>query len=186
MLIDMFRFYKTREDGTTAIEFSLLVMPFLLTIFCIIELAVYFAYNMILQGAVQDASRLIRTGQLQQMSEADDALAAFLDAVCDGAFLMDCDAFEYQVEQLDDFDDADIAPSIDDDGVMDPPSQFNIGDVTAGCVALVRVTYPYQFITPFFADVWSDYPNNVKLLVSTVVFQVEPYDFEVDDPNCSV
>lgn len=176
------RRWQGAGDGTTAVEFSLLAIPFVLTAIGIIELSLYFASGVLLEGAVQDTARLIRTGQLQQT--AGDPLEEFMEKLCEKAgFLMDCDDFQYQVEKLDDFND-DIEPDIDDEGKI--TETFELDQITAGCVGLVRITYPYQFMTPVFAELWGNYAGGKRLLMSTIVFQTEPYNFVVSDPTCNV
>ncbi len=183
MHMKMFNRWVKKDDGTTAIEFSLLALPFMLSSIALIELALFFVSGSLLEGAVADASRTIRTGQLQANA---DPLTVFLDELCDhaGVFL-DCDNFQYQVQKLDDFDD-DLTPQIDADGNITPPDLFELDQITAGCMAMVRITYRFQFITPFFGDMWSNYSGNRRLQMATVVFQAEPYDFDVTDPTCSV
>lgn len=172
-----------RRDGTTAIEFSLLALPFMLTIVAIIELSLFFVSDSLLQGAVADAARTIRTGQLQ--SDADP-LTAFKNKLCaHAAIFLDCDSIQYQVRKLDTFDD-DLTPEVDEDGNMVPPDTFEVDQIQAGCVAMVRVTYRYQFVTPFFAQIFGNYSGNRRLQMATLVFQAEPYDFDVSDPTCSI
>ena len=54
------------ERGATAIEFALLALPFFTLIFAILETSIVFLAGQILDSAVQDASRKIRTGQAQK------------------------------------------------------------------------------------------------------------------------
>lgn len=175
--------YIAERKGTTAVEFGLLAVPFMLTCIGIIELALFFATTSMLESTVQDTARLIKTGQLQQTN--GDPLAMFLDELCDKAgFLMDCNLFQYQVQKLDSFND-NVTPTVDTDGNITPASQFQVNQITAGCIALVRVIYPYTFITPFFASIWGEY-GNARLVISTTVFQVEPYNLDLADASCSV
>lgn len=180
----MFLRWLHERKGATAIEFSLLAVPFMFSCIALIELSLFFASGSLLESAVQDAARLIKTGQLQQ--SGGDPEQEFLDAICDRTgMLLDCDSLQYHVVKLDDFNDS-SDPGMDSDGNMSPPELFQLNQITAGCVGLVRIVYPYQFLTPLFGRMWSNYPNNTRLHVSTVVFQTEPYDFEVTDPTCSV
>lgn len=175
--------YLAEREGTTAIEFGLLALPFMLTCISIIELALFFATASMLESAVQDTTRLIKTGQLQQ--DGGNPLDTFLATTCDKAgFLMNCDDFQYQVQKLDSFSD-DLTPTMDEDGNITPPNQFEINQMTAGCVGLVRVIYPYTFITPFFSSIWGEYGNK-RLLISTTVFQIEPYNLDASGTGCSV
>lgn len=70
------------ERGATAVEFGLLALPFFVLIFAIVETAMTFFAQQVLESAVQDASRFIRTGQ----SQVDWDEAAFRQAICDAAY----------------------------------------------------------------------------------------------------
>ena len=54
-----------RQDGAAAVEFGIVVAPFLALLFAIIETAVVFFAGQALETAVADSSRLILTGQAQ-------------------------------------------------------------------------------------------------------------------------
>src|SRR5688572_23018363 len=103
------------ERATTAVEFSMIGIPFILMIVGIVEMALMFTVQTVIQQATFDASRLIRTGQLQQ-GDLGDPETAFRQAVCDFADLVvPCAEIQYQVEKLDNFSDAeDNPPEFDD------------------------------------------------------------------------
>ncbi len=174
-------FLKDR-DGTAAIEFSLLAVPFVLTTICIIELGLYFANAFLLESSVNGASRMIQTGALQQTASTDqeDVFAAALCDIVD--VVMNCNALQYEVRQLTDFG-ANSDAAFNDDGNLDEPA-FEPASITAGCVALVRVAYRYQFITPFFGNIFGA-EGTTRLLMATTVFRTEPYNF-VQNANCTV
>ena len=64
------RFNKDRE-GTTAVEFAILAFPFFLLLFGIIECSLLFFAGQMLESAVDDVGRKIRTGQLDQTMTED-------------------------------------------------------------------------------------------------------------------
>ncbi len=162
------------EGGTTAIEFSVLAVPFTMFLVAIIELSMYFAASSLMEGAVQDAARRIRTGELQQTSGQDPA-EVFSDALCaNSLYILDCRKFQFQVQTLDSFSDFETvtAPEFDEDGnLITPP--FDSGG--SGDVVMIRVFYRYPMLTPLIGQFFSDGPNHTKLMMSTVVMQVEPY-----------
>jgi Flp pilus assembly protein TadG len=83
------RGFARNESGATAVEFGLLALPFFTIIFAILETSLVFFAGQILDAAVHDASRKIRTGQAQTAPAWD--LAAFRSAVCEGLYTMfDC------------------------------------------------------------------------------------------------
>ena len=73
------RRFHGNEDGATAIEFAIVLAPFLAFTFGIITVGLHYLATNSLEKAVYDASRQIRTGQAQQANlSADD----FKDQVC--------------------------------------------------------------------------------------------------------
>ena len=160
-----------KEDGTTAIEFSLLAMPYMLLTLGIIEISIMYAAASLLEGATNDASRLIRTGQLQQSSEDPETL--FRNAICDYAtVLIRCDDVVIEVQTLESFSEY-AAPSYDEDGNMES-SGFDAG--ASSDRVLIRAAYRYSMMTPFIGSLLTGGTNST-LFMSTIVLQTEPYDF---------
>jgi len=73
----MRRYLKNRE-GTAAIEFAILAIPFFMLLFAILELAIVFFINSTLNHAVSEAGRQIRTGNFQACGTQD----GFKQLVC--------------------------------------------------------------------------------------------------------
>lgn len=83
------------RDGVAAIEFAILALPFFLIVFAIIETFVAYAGEQLLQNAVDDLSRKIRTGQitygLGRDTNKDEA--EFRAMLCDEiSIMMHCSA----------------------------------------------------------------------------------------------
>jgi len=176
--------YRKDTKASTALEFGLLTFPFILIIIALIELSLFFATTTVLEGALVDVTRSIRVGAIQEEASVDAMRERFVDEVCAHAgYLASCDEIQYEVRKLDEFG-SNIDLNISDEGVLvDPP--FEIEGVTAGCVVMVRLAYGYEFMTPFFGRVWSNYPDNKRLILSTTVVKTEPYDFYASD-NCEI
>lgn len=78
------RGYHYADGGATTIEFAILALPFCVLIFSILELAVIFFINAALDHGTAQASRQIRTGQMQASYTSKDAqLKAFRDEICE-------------------------------------------------------------------------------------------------------
>src|SRR5688572_33004714 len=71
------------ERGVTAIEFGILALPFFTIIFAIIETTMVFFAGQVLDSAVEDASRMIRTGRAQT---AGYSLTNFRTLMCGYTF----------------------------------------------------------------------------------------------------
>ena len=161
-------------SAVAAIEFSLMALPFIILVIGIMELSLMFAAGSLLHGAVNDAARLVRTGQIQQTN--GDPEVMFADALCRHAgMLLNCDGFQYEVHVLDSFSAADLAPVFDDEGNLQV-SGFDPGGVRQ--IVLIRVSYLYPLMTPLIGNFFADYPGNRKLLLATTVLETEPYAFE--------
>ncbi|PZQ47723.1 MAG: pilus assembly protein [Micavibrio aeruginosavorus] len=161
-----------RDEGATAVEFSLVGFPFVLMTIGILEMALMFTSQSMLQEATFTASRLIRTGQIQQAGGTE---TMFRDAVCGFAeLLIPCSRIQFQVQQLPSFSDADDMPPVfDADGnLTDTP--FDPG--VENDVVLVRVVYNYPIRTPLMKPVLSNATGGKRTMISTIVLQTEPYE----------
>ena len=168
-----FKSLRRKEDGTTAIEFSMLLFPYMLLTLGIIELAIMFTAQSIMEGATMSASRMIRTGELQQ-SGAGNEEEVFRDALCDyAAVFITCGEIVVEVQPLSSYFD-DITPTYDGDGNIVPDAFDSGGSDQA---MLIRTSYRYPMITPIVGPLIMG-PDSSTLFVSTIVMQTEPYDFQ--------
>lgn len=165
-----------REDGTTAIEFSLLFIPYLMLTLAIVEISMMYASASLLEGATASAARTIRTGQLQQ-AEGVEPEAMFRDTLCGYAtVLINCDDIEVEVIQMNSFADYDgLQPEYDEDGNL-VSQGFDAGG--SNDRVLVRTAVRVNLMTPFIGDLLAGNDGSV-LFMSTIVLQTEPYEFEV-------
>ena len=169
--------YLRGTEGTTAIEFSLIAIPFFTLIMSIFEMAIMFAAASLLEGATGNAARLIRTGQIQQATTDPGAQERmFRDAICNSAaVLVNCEDVDIEVQQLDGFGGyTSSAAQFDGDGNLSSQG-FNAAGVND--VVLVRTGYRYQLMTPLIGSLLGAGESNSQYFISTIVLQVEPYEF---------
>lgn len=167
------------DSGVAAIEFALLAWPFVITLVAIIELGMFFTTQVLMQAAMLDTARLIRTGEIQQMSQGSQ-LAAFQQQLCDSTMLGECENFQIEVRKLTGFDD-DVQPTLDENDNLVPEVLFEGDEITAGCVGIIRIRYRYEFYTPVFGTLWAvPYPDysNTRFLEATTIIETEPYEFD--------
>ena len=108
------RRFARDERGVTAVEFGILALPFFTIIFAIIETAMMFFAQQTLDSAVEDASRMVRTGQAQ--SQGFD-LTAFRNYMCGYTFnLFNCSNIVIKVEILPTFASVSTTPTIQRSG----------------------------------------------------------------------
>jgi Flp pilus assembly protein TadG len=165
------RFWRRRE-GATAVEFSLVAMPFFMLMLAIFETtAVYFASST-LENAVNDAARTIRTGQAQV---ANMDAAQFRQMICDRvAALLKCDSsLVVDVRSFSEFDDVAFPSPLNPDGTLKTGQQFAPGG--AGDVVLVRVYYAWPIVTPLIGGTLANMAGNKRLVIAATAFRNEPF-----------
>ena len=164
------------EKGSTAVEFALIGIPFIFMVIGIIEMALMFTAQSLLESSTAEASRQVRIGAVQEGGGED----IFRDVLCNqaGVFLA-CDDIQYQVESVESFEDAQEFPdaTFDDEGNLDNQG-FDPGGVSD--VVLIRIAYKYPIKTPMMSLILTNNGSNNRILLSTVVLQTEPYEFEDD------
>ncbi|MGE4314272.1 MAG: TadE/TadG family type IV pilus assembly protein [Pseudobdellovibrionaceae bacterium] len=174
-MISSLRRFFFRTEGATAVEFALVAVPFTFLLMGIIEVSLFFAASAVIQGATTDAARLIRTGQVQN-SENQDPEEMFAEKLCDAASVFaKCDNLKYEVVQMDSYADfSAYPPTYDENGVF----QSN-GFTTGGSndIVMVRTVYRYKLMIPIIAQIFQDpdRSDGTRLIMSTVIFQTEPY-----------
>lgn len=175
MLRTIRKFIKS-QSGVAAVEFALAASPFIFMLIGVIEMSLMFASQSLLEASTGTAARLIRTGQIQQSGGDQEGL--FRDAVCDfAAVLIPCDEIQFQVTALDDFTGAQNFPeaTFDDEGNLQNQG-FDAGGVSD--VVLIRVSYRYPIMTPMMQLVLTNTGGTTRQMMSTIVLQTEPYEFE--------
>lgn len=161
------------RSGVTAIEAALVMPPFLLLSFGIIEVSLLYLAASTLEGQVGIAARQIRTGNVQN---AADPIAEFEQMICGGQTFISCGKLIIDVRNFASFSDVNYPSYFNADG--DPENNlFDPGG--AGDTVLVRVAYQWNILTPFLAPYLAD-GGDTKLLHSAAVFRTEPYDGPID------
>lgn len=175
-LLGLARKWLRGRDGTTAVEFTLVAIPFMLMTIGIIEVALAYTASSLFQGATESAARLIKTGQLQQ--SGGDPETVFRNALCQKAVvLVNCENIQLEVVHIpdDSFSDAgDYAAAFDDDGNL-VSRGFDAG--ADNDVILIRAAYRYEFLTPLLGQMLGG-SRGSWMLLTTIILETEPYDFD--------
>ncbi len=161
------------EDGAAAIEFAIVIVPFLALLFAIMETAIVFFAGQVLETAVADSARLIMTGQAQtqgfNQSQFKDAVCARVHGLFDCAGGISIDVKTYQ-----NFSNVDMASPIDKNGKL-VKSNFGYQPGGPGDIVVVRMFYEWPVYLSFLGFNLSDLADSKRLLVGTAAFRNEPY-----------
>lgn len=169
-----FRRYGRDEQGVTAIEFAIVGLPFFMLVFGILEFGLAFFVNRIVDNAVLETSRIVRTGQAQGFDKA-----AFKAAFCNNLPDVFCspDRIRVQVDKIKSFDKAgpgfDKLPDmLDKDGK--PNDDTYPPNIDRTEIVVVRVLYMWPMFTSLFNFGGGD-TSGERYLYSTHIFRTEPW-----------
>ena len=160
------------RNGATAIEFAFVALPFFALVLATIEVGLAFFVNRMVDNAVVNASRLIRTGQT---TDSTVTQAEFKAEICGFMpdILCDLDRINVEVTSVDSFLNADpTADLYDDDGEVRDPLTFDTGD--AGSIVVVNVIYEWPMLASTLGLDPGD-AGKIRYLSSTAVFRNEPW-----------
>ena len=169
------RRFARHQGGATAVEFALVLLPFLALMFGIIETALVFFADQTLETAVANSARLILTGQAQ--TQGLNA-TTFKNAVCAQIYgLFNCQGGVYvNVQTYSSFGSISYTPPLDSKGNL-VTTNFGYNPGGPGDIVVVQLFYQW----PIYFTLWdiSDLTNmtgNSRLIVATAAFRNEPYD----------
>lgn len=161
------------------IEFALLALPFFAIMAAILETSLVFMSGQVLESAVQDASRMIRTGQAQQRG---DTLASFRSNVCDRLYglFSDCSGLHVQVSVVSNFQSATVTTPVDwtcdaENCGWTKDEEYKPGQ--GSNVVLVQVYYKFPVLLnlPLVGGGMANLNDGKRLLGGVTVFRNEPF-----------
>jgi Flp pilus assembly protein TadG len=183
-LVAVRRFVR-RDEGSTAVEFGLILLPFIAMMFAIMETALVFFAQQTLETAVADSARLIMTGQAQNGGWQP---ADFKQRVCAriyGLFTCDSSAFVssstspnvyVNVQTYSSFGGISYTPPLDANGNLDS-SGFGYNTGGPGNIVVVQLFYQWPiFVSLMNLGSLSNMAAHSRLLVATAAFRNEPYN----------
>ena len=162
------------ERGVTAIEFGFLALPFFTLILAIIQTAIMFLAIQVLDSALEDASRKIRTGEGAAYSLTD-----FRTYMCGYTFnLLNCDDILLTSKVITDFGSVNLNPSIEDCTATTCTLKKSYEGYEPGIgKSVIQVSayyrYPLIVVLPYFN--LKNQPDNYRLISAVRVFRNEPF-----------
>jgi Flp pilus assembly protein TadG len=166
------RFLRHRSGGA-AVDFALVLLPFLMVLMTIIESAVVLLAGQVLQTSATNAGRLILTGQAQN---GNFSAAQFKSTICASLTVMfNCANNLYvDVESFSSFSSISLTNATNANGTLNTAG-FGYSPGNPGDIVVVRLIYQWPIIAAGLAAGLVNSANNTNTLIATVAFRNEPY-----------
>ena len=164
---------KQDDKGATAVEFAMVVGPFIFLLFGIIEVGLLFFTTFSVENATEQAARLIRTGQVKTNNMT---AAQFKTQVCNRMpGYVDCiNKVRVDVQSFASFATVAAPSGLDVNGNLNNATQFAPGN--GGDIVLVTVFFEYELaaFTPMLN--LSNMSSNHRLIQAAAIFRNEPFN----------
>ncbi len=157
--------------AATAVEFALVAAPFCALLIAILQTALVFLAQQVLQTATSQAARLVMTGQAQT---SNLTAAQFQQDVCGfAAALFTCNGIYVNVQTFNSFSGMTQMSPLQNGNFNSASMSYSMGG--PGDVVLLQIFYQWPvFLGPLGFNL-SNMSGNNRLLVGTAVFRNEPY-----------
>ncbi len=165
------RFRRSRR-GSAAVEFALVAPVFFALLFAILETAIVFFADQVLESITQNSARMILTGQAQT---AGFKQVDFKTYVCNQIpALFTCANVYVDVQSYPAFSSVSINSQIDaSNNFVSNNLQYNPGG--PGQITVVRLFYQWPLVVTGLGYNISNLAGSKRLLVATAAFQNEPF-----------
>lgn len=154
------------QGGAAAVEFSLVLIPFLGLTFAMFEIGWAAFVSSSLENATGDTARMIRTGR----DDAPASASAFKQTICERMSIAPGDCQSRLTVNVQTFDSYDAMSG------WEPPAADSFAAGGPRAIQMVQATYRQPLITPLFSLYPRDEGGEDILLRSTFAFRNEPYE----------
>ena len=162
--------FLREEGGAAAVEFTLVVLPFLLLVFATLQIGLIFFFNQSLQTAANRGARMVMTGETRLLNQA-----TYKTAVCGNLpSFFNCANVMVDLKSASNFSGLNTAPITVTYSPMTglPTNTWSFSPGGRGDVAILRVMYNW----PAFGFLnFSNQSNGSVLMIGTAVVKNEPY-----------
>jgi Flp pilus assembly protein TadG len=166
------RRFRRHRRGSVIVEFALVAPVFFALLFAIIEMAMVFFAQQVLESMTEQAARMVLTGQPQ--SAGADGPKFKSNYVCNQiSVLFSCANVYVDVKSYPQFSNITINPQINSSGCLVPPTNYNPGG--PGNIVVVRLFYQWPLLVTGLGFNISNVCGSKRLLAATAAFQNEPY-----------
>jgi Flp pilus assembly protein TadG len=167
------RGFRRDASGAAAVDFALVLLPFLLVLMAIIETAMVLFASSVLDTATSNSARLVLTGQVQT---GGWSAAQFKNNVCANLTLMfNCVGGLYiDVESFPSFSAVNLPAVTDSHGNL-LTSNFAFSPGNPGDIVIVRLIYQWPILAYSLGFGLDNSAGHTYTMISSAAFRNEPY-----------
>jgi Flp pilus assembly protein TadG len=175
--LNVLRRFGASRKGSAAVQFALVAPLFFALLFAIIEVAMVFFANQILETGTQDTARSILTHQLQDQNPTSSQQAQKVhDELCSRVqILLTCSGVLLDVRSYPAGDPFTVPPLFDGGGnAITSNFTFQLPDPNSSNIVVVRAFYRWPLLFTNLGFSLANIGVDKRLLTSTSAFRVEP------------
>ena len=171
LLSNHLRRFGRRDDGSTAVEFGLVIAPFLVLLFGALQLFLISFAQQILETAAESSGRLILTGNAQKQSLTQ---TQFQQTLCKSMpAILNCNNVMVDVQVATSFSNANTsAPTLTYDNNGNITNQWQYQPGISGNIVVMRIMYVWPIANILNLQL-TNLGNSSRLLIATAVFRNE-------------
>ena len=175
---------KRNEDGTTAIEFAIVAIPFFMFIFGLMGVSSYFFIMTSVEKGMDQASRYIKTGQAQNL---DWTVKQFKEKICEKAgSWVKCSKVQVFVQKFADWNLVQPQPCLANStsviNTSNPSDKIAQYAGAANDIVLVTACYKWDFAAKLpYLDL-GQMNDGALMMQAATTFRTEPYSATAPAP----
>lgn len=166
--------FRKNKEGSVAVEFGMLALPFAMVVFAVLESCVSFAAQQVMANATDEVARQVRTGQLRNATEAQiktqvcNHLKMITTASCPDRMTVDLRSYAS-------FADAAKVKIKLKNGQVDTTG-FAVAPGGASTRNMLRIFYRWPAMTDIMRQKMSNLSDGSVLHVATATWKNEPFE----------
>jgi Flp pilus assembly protein TadG len=166
------RLLRSQQRGAIMVEFALVMIPFFILLFGILEVGLVFWGGFELENATDDAARMVRTGQAQSGNFDETRLK---QEICNRvSLLVNCTSkLRLDVQSFNDFSQMTPPSPLDGEGNLKQSFAYSLGAPQQ--VVLFTAFYEWPLLNFMSTMSLSNMASGNRLLQSSAAFRNEPF-----------
>ncbi|MEJ5020814.1 TadE/TadG family type IV pilus assembly protein [Ochrobactrum vermis] len=168
------RRFARAQNGVAAVEFALLIVPFLIIVFATIEVGVSFAARQVISNATETVARRLQTGQIRGTVISEESLRTELCQQMQFMVAKDCPNLSFNLGTYEGFN------AVPTDQILDSEGKLTRAGITGtsgtSTINQLNVVYAWPVLTNILYLIESPHAAGGTMpLFATLTWQNEPF-----------